>query len=56
LPRIRPAVDNDPASEPAPSFSDEPSSQPLPWAVCLLIWAGGAVLGWATIGFLIHLI
>jgi hypothetical protein len=56
LPRIRLAVDNERTAQSAPPTRDEPSSPPLPWAVCLLIWAAIAIAGWATIALLVHLI
>jgi hypothetical protein len=48
------AVDNDRNPEPSPAVLDEP--QRLPRAVRLLIWAGGAVVGWSAIALLIRLI
>lgn len=57
MPRIRLAVDNERAAEPAPTAAPEaPSNPPLPWAVCLLIWAGAAIAGWIAIALIIHFI
>jgi hypothetical protein len=56
LSRIRLAVDNERAPRPSTPPQEEPSSRPLPWGVCLLIWAGVALAAWAAIALVLYLI